>query len=171
MEGMGSSECARVRASLVAPLRDPNHPRLSIPHFFTETREQTRSEISRPPSTSPWSEMQAAQGYHDLLLATNEQLDKWRHQQQQQASQSAQAPASASKTARIEICGKCEGHRIVKVVHQQHMVLERTCSQCNGEGVITTQEPQAITASSEAARSQTQSCTPASTQAPSVQSA
>lgn len=119
--------------------------------------------------------MQAAQGYHDLLLATraqleaNGQLDKWR--QQQQASQSAQTPASASKIARIEICGKCEGHRIEKVVYQQHMVLERTCSQCNGEGVITTQEPQATAALSEAAKSQTQSRTPASTQVSSVQSA
>ncbi|GAB9470538.1 hypothetical protein Gpo141_00007781 [Globisporangium polare] len=123
--------------------------------------------------------MQAAQGYQDLLHATraqleaNGQLDKWRQQQQQQQQQHEQA-SQASKIARIEICGRCQGHRIEKVEYQQHMVLERTCSQCNGEGVITEPEPPTPSPAPPlglAARSRTQSRTAASTKVSPVQSA
>lgn len=56
--------------------------------------------------------------------------------------QHAQDHAAASdKLARIEVCNACQGHRIEKVVYNTFMVLERTCSACDGEGVVTRTGP------------------------------
>ncbi|KAJ0398306.1 hypothetical protein P43SY_000828 [Pythium insidiosum] len=36
---------------------------------------------------------------------------------------------------RLQICPTCQGHRIEKVAYN-HMLLDRTCSKCDGEGVL-----------------------------------
>lgn len=90
--------------------------------------------------------MQASNELNDLMhadrgqLEASGQLDKWRQQQQSPAAKSPLPAAAASlKISRIEICSECQGHRLEKVLYQS-MVLERTCSTCDGEGVVTRQE-------------------------------
>jgi DnaJ-class molecular chaperone len=43
---------------------------------------------------------------------------------------------------KLRICPACEGHRIEKVVYN-HMVLDQTCSTCDGEGVLVCLESRA----------------------------
>jgi hypothetical protein len=60
-------------------------------------------------------------------------LDKWAQQQQQS---SLLGPHRAS----IQLCPRCQGHRIEKVLYNS-MVLERNCSECDGEGVVRPPQP------------------------------
>ncbi|EGZ04351.1 hypothetical protein PHYSODRAFT_358121 [Phytophthora sojae] len=57
-------------------------------------------------------------------------LDKWVQQQQQQ-----QNNLLPSRRSSIQLCPRCLGHRIEKIVYNS-MVLEHNCSECDGEGVV-----------------------------------
>ncbi|KAF4029989.1 hypothetical protein GN244_ATG18254 [Phytophthora infestans] len=55
-------------------------------------------------------------------------LDKWAQQQQQ-------STLFTSRRSTVQLCPRCLGHRIEKVVYNS-MVLEHNCSACDGEGVV-----------------------------------
>ena len=102
---------------------------------------------------------------HQLLMYQNKDqleasgfLDKWRRQQAlatapESASDAAtptfpKMSSPTSRTSRLEICWTCQGLRIQKVPYG-HMILERTCEACDGEGVILkNQEPTLVSKSS-----------------------
>lgn len=59
------------------------------------------------------------------------------------------ASAIGSRVDRMSVCRKCNGQGIVKHVYN-HMVQDRTCSDCDGDGVIEW-KPEAATSTSTAA--------------------
>ncbi|KAG7375512.1 hypothetical protein PHYPSEUDO_000931 [Phytophthora pseudosyringae] len=94
-----------------------------------------------------WSSTPSANGGMNWLgYASREELeasgilDKWAQQQQQ----SSLLP---SRRSPIQLCPRCLGHRIEKVVYNS-MVLEHNCSECDGEGVVRTQSADPPTSSS-----------------------
>lgn len=120
------------------------------------TIPKRRGACSAPHSKKA-AQMHAAHGYEDLMHASRAQLeasgrmDAWRRQHAAHVAAAAAAvtastpptartPASRSppRATRIELCSSCQGHRLEKVLYNGSMVLERTCSHCDGEGVITT---------------------------------
>ncbi|KAF1314187.1 hypothetical protein FI667_g16888, partial [Globisporangium splendens] len=91
--------------------------------------------------------MQAAKDpSHAQLDTTQQLLHKWtqqllhkwtQHQPQVKVLLTPKSPAAACASAlsRIEICSVCQDHRIEKVFYE-NMVLDRTCSKCDDEGVV-----------------------------------
>ncbi|CEG46568.1 Heat shock protein DnaJ, cysteine-rich domain [Plasmopara halstedii] len=50
------------------------------------------------------------------------------------AQQQHENGCDSSPRLKIQTCSQCHGHRIEKVLYN-FMVLDRTCSKCDGEGV------------------------------------
>jgi hypothetical protein len=68
-------------------------------------------------------------------------------QQQQLEAPSTAAAAAAARAARLRICKECNGLGIVKVIYN-HVVRDKTCPTCEGDGVF---EPQPSSSSAASA--------------------
>ncbi|ETM03685.1 hypothetical protein L917_00130, partial [Phytophthora nicotianae] len=109
---------------------------LAVANRIVHSRIPVRADAKHAMS---WSSTPSANaGMNWLGYSSREELeasgilDKWAQKQQQT---NLLPPRHSS----IQLCSRCQGHRIEKIVYNS-MVLEQNCSQCDGEGVIPPQQ-------------------------------
>jgi hypothetical protein len=131
LAALATAEEERLRAKWApfAVARDLTDAAVEAPELLQQSTEAERAARRLEASTAPNHE-EAARSMLEAAAPSSSSGSS-----SSIFAPSADQRAAAVRLSRIQICRKCNGLGIVKEVYN-HYVRDKTCSQCDGEGII-----------------------------------